>query len=103
MASTTFDVTPEELETSANKVESKTSEFTKAYNSIYTAVSDLRVTYKGEASDTFNQRIEGYKNDFSAAETALKNYVQFLRDYAAKMNSTENEIKSKASALSVGN
>ena len=65
-------------------------------------MSDLRVTYKGEASDTFNQRIEGYKNDFSAAEKALKNYVQFLREYAAKMKGTENEIKSKASALSVG-
>lgn len=102
MASTVFDVTPEELEVSAGKVESKTGEFTKAYNSIYTAVSDLRVSYKGEASDTFNQRIEGYKNDFSAAEKALKNYVQFLRDYASNMKKTENEIKSKAGTLSVG-
>lgn len=102
MPSTIFDVTPEELETSASKIEGKTSEFTKAYNSIYTAVSDLRVNYKGEASDTFNQRIEGYKNDFSAAEKALKNYVQFLREYATKMKTTENEIKSKASTLSVG-
>ena len=102
MATTVFDVTPEELETSASKVEGKTSEFTKAYNNIYTAVSDLRVTFKGEASDTFNQRIEGYKNDFTAAEKALKNYIQFLREYAAKIKSTENEIKSKASALSVG-
>lgn len=102
MASTIFDVTPEELEASASKIEGKTSEFTKSYNSIYTAVSDLRVTYKGEASDTFSQRIEGYKNDFSAAERALKNYVQFLREYASKTKSTENEIKNKASALSVG-
>ena len=60
------------------------------------------MNYKGEASDTFNERIEGYKNDFSLAETALKNYVQFLREYAAKMKNTENEIKSKASTLSVG-
>lgn len=102
MASTIFDVTPEELEASAGRIESKTSEFTKAYNSIYTAVSDLRVTYKGEASDTFNQRIEGYKNDFTAAEKTLKNYVQFLREYAAKMRSTESDIKSRASTLSVG-
>lgn len=102
MPSTTFDVTPEELETSATKIESKTGEFTKAYTSIYTAVSDLRVTYKGEASDTFNQRIEGYKNDFAAAEKALKNYVQFLREYAKKIKSTEDDIKSKASSLSVG-
>lgn len=103
MASTTFDVTPEELEASASRIEGKTGEFTKAYTSIYTAVSDLRVTYKGEASDTFNKRIEGYKNDFTAAEKALKNYIQFLRDYASKMKSTENEIKSKAGSLSVGN
>ena len=102
MASTIFDVTPEELEASATKIEGKVSEFTKAYSSIYTAVSDLRVTYKGEASDTFNRRIEGYKNDFSAAEKALKNYVQFLREYASKMKRTENEIKGKANALSVG-
>lgn len=103
MSSTIFDVTPEELEASASKIEGKTSEFIKAYSSIYTAVADLRVTYKGNASDTFNQRIEGYKNDFSAAEKALKNYVQFLREYASKIKSTENDIKSKASSLSVGN
>ena len=102
MASTIFDVAPEELEASATKIEGKTSEFVKTYNSIYTAVSDLRVTYKGEASDTFNQKIEGYKNDFTTAEKALKNYVQFLREYAAKMKSTENGIKSKDSEILTG-
>lgn len=102
MASTVFDVTPEELEASASKIEGKTGEFTKAYNNIYTAVTDLRVTYKGQASDTFNQRIEGYKNTFSAAEKALKSYVQFLRDYSSKLKETENDIKGKASSLSVG-
>jgi len=102
MASTIFDVTPEELESSAGKIEGKIHEFTKAYTSIYTAVNDLRVQYKGEASDTFNQRIEGYKNDFAAAEKALNKYITFLREYASKIKTTENDIKSKASALSVG-
>jgi len=102
MASTMFDVTPEELETSAGRVEGKAAEFNKAYNGIYTAVSDLMVKYKGEASTTFNQRIEGYKNTFMAADKALQNYVKFLREYAAKMKTTENDLKSKANALSVG-
>lgn len=102
MATKAFDVTPETLEASAGKVEGKAAEFKKAYESIYTAVQDLMVSYKGEASQTFNQRIDGYKNDFAAADKALANYVQFLRDYASKMKSTESEIKSKASALSVG-
>lgn len=102
MPSISFDVTPEELEASATRVEGKTAEFTKAYNSIYTVVSDLRVTFKGETSDTFNQRIEGYRNDFDAAEKALKNYIAFLREYAGKIKNTENELKSRASSLSVG-
>lgn len=102
MSTAVFDVTPEELESSANKVGEKADEFTKKYESIYAAVQDLRVTYKGEASDTFNQRIEGYRNDFTAAEKALNNYVEFLREYAAKIKSTEENLKSKASALSVG-
>lgn len=102
MASTVFDVTPEELESSATKVEGKATEFTKAYNAIYTAVTDLRVSYKGEASDTFNQRIEGYKNDFTAADKALTKYVTFLREYAGDLKRKENDLKSKAASLSVG-
>lgn len=103
MASTIFDITPEELESSATRVEGKATEFVKEYNSIYTAVSDLRVSYKGESSDTFNQRIESYKTTFEAAKKALDNYVQFLRQYASEMKKTEAENKSKASALSTGN
>lgn len=103
MSTTAFDVTPEDLETSATKVESLAAEFTKAYTSIYTAVSDLRVSYKGEASDAFNERIEGYRNDFTAADTTLADYVAFLREYASDIAATESELKSQASSLSVGN
>lgn len=102
MASTIFDVTPEELEASANKIEGKTKEFINAYNSIYTAVADLNVSYKGEASSTFNKKIESYKNDFSSAEKALNKYIQFLREYASTMKKTENDLKNKASSLSAG-
>ena len=102
MSSTIFDVTPEELISSANKIEGKIKEFTNAYNSIYTAVSDLSVSYKGEASSTFNKKIENYKKDFSAAEKALNQYIQFLRDYASIMKKTENDLKNKASSLSAG-
>lgn len=99
---TQFDVTPEELEASAGKIEGKAQEFSKAYENIYTAVSDLRVTYKGQASDTFNQRISDYKNTFASADKALAKYVAFLRDYASKMNKTETDLKSKAGSLSSG-
>ena len=56
MASTIFDVTPEELEASATKIEGKTSEFVKTYNGIYTAVSDLSVTYKARPATRSTKR-----------------------------------------------
>ena len=102
MATAIFDVTPENLEASAKRIEQKCDEFKKEYEKIYTAVADLRVTYKGEASDAFNKKIEGYRNDFNAAELALKKYVEFLREYASKVKGTETDIKSKAEALSTG-
>ena len=97
-----FDVTSEELEASASKIEGKAQEFSKAYENIYTAVSDLRVTYKGQTSDTFNQRIAEYKNTFSKADKVLTKYVAFLREYASKMRKTENDLKGKAGSLSSG-
>ena len=102
MAGEKFDVTPEELKNSANTVEGKAKQFKAAYESIYTAVQDLLVTFKGETSDTFNKRIEGYKNDFEAADKALAQYVEFLRKYAADIEKTEAEAKAKASTLPIG-
>lgn len=95
MASVIFDVTPEELESSANRIEEKSKEFVQAYNNIYTAVADLRVSYKGEASDSFNQKIEGYKDNFINTDKRLANYVQFIRDYAKLIRKAEEEIKAQ--------
>lgn len=102
MASAIFDVTPEQIEASASKIESKAAEFTKAYNSIYAAIKDLRVKYKGEASDTFNKKAEAYRKDFTAADAVLKKYVEFLRDYAKRIKSAEADAKAKATALRGG-
>ena len=102
MATVIFDVKPEDLLATATVLEEKAKEFTNTYKSIYTAVSDLRVSFKGVASDTFNQRIEGYRNDFANADKALQKYIQFMRNYANKLIDTENEIKSSASTLSIG-
>ena len=99
---TVFDVTPEELEASAAKVEGKAQEFTNAYENIYTAVSDLRVTFKGQTSDTFNQRITDYRNTFASADKTLTKYVSFLREYASEINNTETNLKGKAGSLSSG-
>lgn len=102
MATTSFKVTPEELEASAKKIESQTQEFQNVYNSIYAAVEDLRVAYQGETSEVFNRQIEAYRNDFEAALAALNRYIEFLVKYANRMRKTEEDLKSKAGTLKIG-
>ena len=102
MATTLFFFFSETLEKSATNIEAKAGEFATTYKSIYTAVSDLNVSYKGEASQAFNQKIQSYQNDFEAAKKALDNYVEFLRKYAADMKNNENNLKQAASSLSTG-
>ena len=102
MAHVNLDITPEELLNSASTLKNKLDSFHSAYTGIYTATSDLKVNYKGEASTTFNQRIEGYRNDFEAANNALNAFIDQLKAYAEKVRSAESDIKAKASRLSVG-
>lgn len=102
MAGSKFDVTPEEMNNSAKTITDKTVLFIQAYRDIYNAVNELNVEYKGEASETFNQRIRGYENDFTAAEKALTQYITFLEFYAGQVSSVENDIKARAGSLSVG-
>lgn len=102
MSYVNLDITPEELLSSATALKNKLDSFHGAYTSIYAATSDLKVSYKGEASTTFNQRIEGYRNDFEAADNALNAFIEELKTYAGKARDTENDINGKASRLSTG-
>lgn len=99
---TIFDVTPEELKNSSNRISSIQIEWMKEVQAIYTAVNELNVSYKGEASAQFTERLNGYKNDFEAAQKALDEYRYFLNAYASDIQKTEDELKQQASQLSVG-
>ena len=71
MATIVFDgITAEELQRSAYKLECELQEFNKAYYTICEVIFDFRSSFMGQVVDTFNQRIDGYKNDFAAAEKA---------------------------------
>ena len=72
------------------------------YTSIKAASQDLHVEYKGKASDTFNERIEGYQNDFDMVQTTLQNFGDFVSDYKTDLERLEQELAEKAGKLSVG-
>lgn len=102
MAATGFRVTPEQLRKSAAVVDSNTKSYSTEYNSIYTAVQELRVQWKGISSDTFNQQLESFRNDFKQLETILNGYRDSLITIAKQYETVENQQRDKAAKLSSG-
>lgn len=96
---TKFDITPDELKSSSYRIISITNEWVKEVDSIYAALEELDVSYKGEASSKFCTQLLGYQNDFTAALEALCQYVNFLQSYAGEMSKLEDNLKEQARQL----
>lgn len=104
MANPELDITPEELIQSADKIQTLTEEFIKKHNEIYSVAENMLQTraFAGNASVTFAKQLDGYQNDFIAADKALANYINFIRNYAKKVHDKDEDLARRASALSVG-
>lgn len=97
-----FKVEPDILVRSANVINDKTSRYETEVQNIYTAISDLKMQWKGQTSEAFNAKLEGYRNDFQELAKVLKEYANFLVQTANKYNATDNKLAGDAQRLSIG-
>ena len=71
---------------------------------MYTELQNLRsAQWQGIASDTFNTKLEGYKNDFEEMSKVLLSYAEFLKSAATNYKNTEESLKDAAGNLYTGN
>ena len=97
-------VTTERLVTSAQMIEDKTAKYNSEWAKLYVELQSLKsAQWEGIASDTFNARLEGYRNDFEEMAKVLTEYAQYLRSAADNYVKTEELIKDAANNLSAGN
>ncbi len=69
-------VTTERLVSSANVIEEKTAKYNSEWAKLYTELQSLKSSqWQGIASDTFNSKLEAYRNDFEEMFNPLLNYV----------------------------
>ena len=99
-----WSVTTENLVTSAQKIEDKTARYTTEWNKLYTELQNLKsAQWQGIASEAFNSKLEGYRNDFEEMGKVLTAYVEYLRTAAENYVKTEEALKDAAGNLHVGN
>ncbi len=96
-------VTTERLVSSANVVEEKTAKYNSEWAKLYTELQSLKsAQWQGIASDTFNAKLEAYRNDFEEMAKVLMEYASYLKTAAENYEKTEEAIKDAASNLYTG-
>ena len=97
-------VTTEKLEGSANLIDEKTGSYNTEWEKLYSEVQNMKSSqWQGSASDTFNSKLEEYRNDFQEMATVLQEYAESLRTIATNYKNAEDALKDAASNLYTGN
>ena len=98
-----WSVTTERLVQSATVIEEKTAKYNSEWAKLYAELQNLKSSqWQGIASDTFNAKLEAYRNDFEEMSKVLMEYVNYLRTAADNYVKTEEAIKDAASNLHTG-
>ena len=98
-----WEVTTERLVASANVIEEKTAKYNSEWAKLYTELQSLKsAQWKGIASDTFNDKLEAYRNDFEEMSKILLGYAAFLKTAAENYVKTEEALRDAASGLHTG-
>lgn len=96
-------VTTERLVSSAGVIEEKTARYNSEWAKLYTELQSLKsAQWQGIASDTFNAKLEAYRNDFEQMAKVLLDYANYLKSAAENYVKTEEAIKDAAGNLHTG-
>lgn len=103
MANSDWTVETERLKQAAEEVNTRITKYNQEWQKLYTEVQNLRSTaWTGTASETFNSKLEGYRDDFEQMAKVLTSFVDFLKTAAAKYENTEEAVKDAAGELNTG-
>jgi WXG100 family type VII secretion target len=92
-------VTPEQLETTAGRIESMATEYKTQYQKLYSETDAMASTWSGKDNVAFVQQIAGFKDDLEKMFTLMNQYADFLRKSAKTYRETQEAVTSEARKL----
>ncbi|MBE6920034.1 MAG: WXG100 family type VII secretion target [Ruminococcaceae bacterium] len=95
----TIQVTPEQLESTAGRIESLAADYKAQYDQLYSETNAMASTWSGKDNVAFVQQIDGFKDDFAKMYTLMLNYADFLRKSAKAYRDTQDTVVSEARKL----
>ena len=95
----TIQVTPEQLESTAGRIESLAADYKAQYDQLYSETNAMASTWSGKDNVAFVQQIDGFKDDFAKMHTLMLNYADFLKKSAKAYRDTQDTVVSEARKL----
>lgn len=95
----TIQVTPEQLESAAGRIEGLAADYKSQYDALYNETNAMASTWQGKDNTAFVDQIAGFKDDFDKMHTLMLNYADFLRKSAKAYSDTQDTVVSEARKL----
>lgn len=95
----TIQVTPEQLESTAGRIEGLAADYKTQYDQLYSETNAMASTWSGKDNTAFVDQIAGFKDDFEKMHTLMLNYADFLRKSAKAYRETQETVVSEARKL----
>ncbi|MBR6593731.1 MAG: WXG100 family type VII secretion target [Clostridia bacterium] len=95
----TIQVNPEQLESTAGRIESLAADYKTQYDQLYSETNAMASTWSGKDNVAFVNQIDGFKDDFAKMHTLMLNYADFLRKSAKAYRDTQDTVVSEARKL----
>ena len=95
----TIQVTPEQLESAAGRIEGLAADYKSQYDALYNETNAMASTWQGKDNTAFVDQIAGFKDDFEKMHTLMLNYADFLRKSAKAYRETQDAVVTEARKL----
>lgn len=95
----TIQVTPEQLESAAGRIEGLAADYKSQYDALYNETNAMASTWQGKDNTAFVDQIAGFKDDFEKMHTLMLNYADFLRKSAKAYRDTQDTVVTEARKL----
>ena len=95
----TIQVTPEQLETTAGRIEGLAADYKTQYDQLYSETNAMASTWSGKDNVAFVNQIAGFKDDFEKMHKLMLDYADFLRKSAKAYRDTQDSVVSEAKKL----
>ena len=95
----TIQVTPEQLESTANRIESLAADYKTQYEQLYSETNAMASTWSGKDNVAFVNQIDGFKDDLAKMYGLMLNYADFLRTSAKAYRDAQDAVVSEARKL----